>query len=56
MMQRPAWLRLPRSLKLTLLWLLLPGLVGVLAIDIVSAYQALRGATDRAYDLSLIHI
>jgi two-component system sensor histidine kinase TctE len=47
-------LRLPRSLKLTLLWLLLPGLVGVLAIDIVSAYQALRGATDRAYDRALL--
>ena len=46
--------RLPRSLKLTLLWLLLPGLVGVLAIDIVSAFQALRGATDRAYDRALL--
>ena len=39
---------LPRSLKLTLLWLLLPGLIGVLAIDIVSAYQALRSATAAA--------
>ncbi len=45
---------LPRSLKLTLLWLLLPGLIGVLAIDIVSAYQALRSATDRAYDRALL--
>lgn len=54
MMQRLTWLRLPRSLKLTLLWLLLPGLVGVLAIDIVSAYQALRSATDRAYDRALL--
>jgi two-component system sensor histidine kinase TctE len=53
-MQRHPWLRLPRSLKLTLLWLLLPGLVGVLAIDIVSAYQALRSATDRAYDRALL--
>ncbi|CAG2148832.1 sensor histidine kinase [Ralstonia mannitolilytica] len=54
MMRTRTWLRLPRSLKLTLLWLLLPGLVGVLAIDIVSAYQALRGATDRAYDRALL--
>jgi len=52
MMHRLA--RLPRSLKLTLLWLLLPGLVGVLTIDIGSAYQALRGATDRAYDRALL--
>ena len=48
------WSLLPHSLKLTLLWLLLPGLVGVLAIDILSAYQALRGATDRAYDRALL--
>ncbi|WP_347334111.1 sensor histidine kinase N-terminal domain-containing protein, partial [Ralstonia pseudosolanacearum] len=45
---------LPRSLKLTLLWLLLPGLVGVLAIDTLSAYQSLRTATDRAYDRALL--
>ncbi|OAI65032.1 histidine kinase [Ralstonia solanacearum] len=45
---------LPRSLKLTLLWLLLPGLVGVLAIDTLSTYQSLRTATDRAYDRALL--